>query len=218
MVTLSPASASVNLDADGLPSGAAALKLPVRFDPGRLRDETESIAGSEWQPHFNTGVYTGGWSGVALRAIPGAHIPIYSNPVAGQTWTDTPLLDRLPYLREALAQLHCPLLSARLLKLAPGAVIKEHRDYGLGFDQGEIRLHIVAVTNPWVVNLIGGERQFWAAGECWYGDFSLPHRVENHGAHDRIHIVMDCVLNGWLLDMLARSKASPGLRCGREGP
>jgi hypothetical protein len=39
-------------------------------------------------------------------------------------------------------------------------------------------------------------------GECWYHNFNLPHRVANRGTADRVHLVLDCVLNDWLREVL----------------
>ena len=41
-----------------------------------------------------------------------------------------------------------------------------------------------------------------AEGECWYLNFSLPHKVANNGDKDRIHLVVDCMLNHWLQTQL----------------
>ena len=35
-------------------------------------------------------------------------------------------------------------------------------------------------------------------GEAWYLNFNLPHSVANRGTTDRIHLVIDCVMNPWL--------------------
>ena len=39
-------------------------------------------------------------------------------------------------------------------------------------------------------------------GECWYLNVNRPHRVANHGTSDRIHLVIDCVVNDWLRELL----------------
>jgi hypothetical protein len=39
-------------------------------------------------------------------------------------------------------------------------------------------------------------------GEYWYLDLGKPHRVENRSEQDRIHLVVDCVLNGWLRQII----------------
>ena len=35
-------------------------------------------------------------------------------------------------------------------------------------------------------------------GEAWYLNFSLEHSVRNGGATDRIHLVIDCIVNDWI--------------------
>ena len=51
-------------------------------------------------------------------------------------------------------------------------------------------------------------------GECWYLDLSLPHRVQNRSNVDRIHLVVDCLLNDWLraiIDAGQEMAATPGV-------
>jgi hypothetical protein len=98
----------------------------------------------------------------------------------------------------------CPIRSVRLLRLAPGAVIREHRDAGLRYEQGEARLHIPIATNAAVEFVLDGDRHVMEAGECWYVNVDLPHRVNNRGTTERIHLVIDCVVDDWLRDHFAR--------------
>jgi hypothetical protein len=178
-----------------------ARRLPFRFDPEQLHADLARVSAEAWQAHFNSAIYEGDWSGVPLRAAPGSHLPIYSDPAA-KDWADTPLLESCPHFREALARFACPLLSVRLLRLAPGAAIREHRDYGLGLDCGEVRLHVVVATNPEVECRIDGRSYHWAEGECWYADFGRPHSFANRGETVRVHMVLDCRVNEWLLRLL----------------
>jgi aspartyl/asparaginyl beta-hydroxylase (cupin superfamily) len=90
----------------------------------------------------------------------------------------------------------------RLLKLEVGSLIKEHRDYDLGFEKEQLRLHVPVTTNPDVDFFLDGHRLNLSEGECWYLDLSLPHWVENRGSSDRIHLVIDCELNEWLGDLI----------------
>jgi hypothetical protein len=41
------------------------------------------------------------------------------------------------------------------------------------------------------------------AGETWYLDFNLRHRVANGGPEPRVHLVLDCVVNDWVSRLLA---------------
>lgn len=186
-----------------MPFIPSARRLSFDFDPIRLCVDLAQVKSTDWQSHFNTAIYEGDWSGVALRAVPGSHLAIYSDPGAGGLWADTPLLEGCGYFREVLSQFACPLLSVRLLRLAPGGLIKEHKDYMLGLAYGEVRIHIVLTTNPGVSACIDGHTYHWRAGECWYADFSLPHSFTNRGETERVHMVLDCKLNDWLLNLLA---------------
>ena len=42
-------------------------------------------------------------------------------------------------------------------------------------------------------------------GECWYINANLLHRVSNKGVTDRIHLVVDCLVNDWLRDLFNRA-------------
>jgi aspartyl/asparaginyl beta-hydroxylase (cupin superfamily) len=122
--------------------------------------------------------------------------------VGAQSVADTAILERCPQLTNVLAGFKCPVKSARLLRLAAGSVIREHRDYNLGYEDGEVRLHIPVFTNGDVEFFLEGERLDLKEGECWYLNFNLPHRVVNRGTTDRIHLVLDCVLNDWLQSLI----------------
>jgi len=156
----------------------------------------------EWVVHFNTGYYEGQWTGVALRSVGGVSTKLYPDPTALGSIVDTAILDRCPTLRDVLATFQCPLLSVRLLKLAAGSIIREHRDYNLGYEDGEIRLHIPVATNADVEFFLDGHRIDMNEGECWYLNFNLPHKVRNHGSTDRIHLVIDCLVDDWLRHLL----------------
>lgn len=156
---------------------------------------------SEWIAHFNLRIYAGDWSVAPLRAVPGSPIPAFSLPNETRQ-EDTPLLLGCEYFRQVVHSFRCPLSSVRLLRLGAGAEIKEHCDPMLSLEHDEVRIHVVVSTNPEVECRIGGVSHHWAAGECWYADFTLPHSFANRGTTDRFHIVLDCGLNDWLRGML----------------
>ena len=174
-------------------------RLSLDFDPQQLRSDLQLVKAEDWVPHFNTNYFEGEWSGIALRSTGGDPKQIYPDPHANGSAVDTPILRQCPNIRQVLESFDCPIRSARLLKLSPGSSIKEHRDYDLGFADGEIRLHIPIATEASVSFFLAGKRIQMREGECWYLDFSLPHRIDHRGAADRIHLVLDCVINDWLL-------------------
>src|SRR5205823_4074404 len=110
--------------------------------------DVRELAG-EWIRHFVTGNYDGDWSVLPLRAAASATHPvqmIYSDP-ACDAYVDTPLLARCPSIAAALAQFHCPIEAVRLMRLAPGSLIKTHRDHDLDLEHGRARLHVPIATN-----------------------------------------------------------------------
>ncbi|HEX5221298.1 MAG TPA: GNAT family N-acetyltransferase [Verrucomicrobiae bacterium] len=183
------------------------LKLPLQFDPARLQADLARILDADHVPHFNTAYYEGDWSAVPLRSIGGRIDHIYPDPTAKDAFADTPLLERCAYVREALTSLRCPQRAVRFLRLKAGSIIKEHRDYELGFEDGEVRLHIPVVTNAKVEFILNQTRVTMSEGECWYLNVNQPHRVANRGATDRVHLVADCVLNDWLRELLLSAAA-----------
>ena len=178
------------------------LKLPLTFDHERINADLAHISPDEWIRHFNERYYEGEWSGVALRAPAGALNKLYPDPTAIEPLVDTAALDRCPSIKVALAALECPVKSARLLKLASGARIIEHRDYNLSLEDGEIRLHIPIATSPFVEFYLNGERIVMKPGECWYINANLPHKVDNFGDTDRVHLVIDCMVDDWIRSLI----------------
>jgi len=183
------------------------LKLPLAFDPAQLQGDLNKMLESEFLPHFNTRYYEGDWSVVPLRSVGGAANQIYPDPTKN-TFADTPLLARCAYIKEVLTAFRCDLLSARFLRLAAGSIIKEHCDYNLSVEDGEARVHIPVITNPDVEFFLNNERVIMNEGECWYLNLNLKHRVANNGRTDRIHLVIDCVVNDWFRNLLSEASVT----------
>jgi Aspartyl/Asparaginyl beta-hydroxylase len=183
------------------------LRLGLDFDPAPLVADMDALDAGEWVPHFNTRLYTGEWSGVALRSVGGKPGTLYPEHTANVDYADTPALGACPAIRNALDRFACPLTAVRLLRLAPGAAVGEHRDYKLGHADGELRIHVPLTTNPDVEFVHCGERVEMAPGQSWYLNFSEPHSVANRGGTARVHLLVDCVVNPWLDEQLAVAAA-----------
>ena len=93
----------------------------------------------------------------------------------------------------------CALQAVRLMRLHAGAEIHPHRDPGLGIEHGLARLHLPVRTHEAVGFLVDGERRPMQAGELWYFNADQVHEVWNRGDEDRIHLVIDCIANPWLV-------------------
>jgi quercetin dioxygenase-like cupin family protein len=173
----------------------SALKLPFQFDKEKLENDLVTLLASTWKPHFNDRVYEGEWNSIALYAEDGDQSNVYASGTV--TIKETSILKDIPYIKEVIDQFKCPLLSVRLLKLEKGAHIKPHRDYNLGYEDGNFRLHIPIATNPDMNFILDGQRIEMKVGECWYTNVNYVHSVSNNGVSDRVHLVIDCARNEW---------------------
>ena len=184
-------------------------RLPLVFDAERLTADLQKVPPGEWLPHYNRTDYDGDWTGVALRSSGGSARELFNNPDAAE-FRDTPVLKLCPYFQEAISRFECPLRAVRLLRLSPGSRILEHTDYGLKYHDGDLRIHIPIETNPETQFVVDGRRLILSAGETWYIDFSLPHRIHNRGTSDRVHMVIDGAVNEWAHAMIAAAEYPEG--------
>lgn len=100
----------------------------------------------------------------------------------------------------------------RLMKLAPGGgELTRHTDQ-VDPDQGLaigklLRFHFPIVTNPnvkftvWTVNDVPNTVNM-KVGECWVLDVRKPHRAINEGKDERIHLVVDVIVNDHIMELL----------------
>lgn len=182
------------------------LQLNFPTDINELKKELHQLQSREWPLHYQTLHYEGEWSALSLRSTNGRSDNPIISPDGSATYRDTELLEQCPYINELLSRIHCPIEAVRLLKLTPGSVIKEHTDADLCFEKGAIRLHIPITTNPGVEFLVDGEPLRMAEGECWYCNFNRPHALANRGITDRIHLVIDALVNDWVKDLFNGNK------------
>jgi hypothetical protein len=180
------------------------IRLPFAFDPAPLAADIAALERGDFTTHFVTQNYEGDWSALALRASACAKHPIqmiYSPPDAVD-FVDTPWRARMPAISAVLDAFACPVHSVRLMRLAAGSVIKEHADLDLDAADGSARIHVPIVTNPDVDFRLNGVRVPMAPGEAWYLRLADPHSVVNGGETARVHLVIDAVVDDWLLRQL----------------
>lgn len=184
------------------------LQLPFHFDVKKMQEELLQLDNAAWQLHYQKLHYDGDWSAIPLRSVQGDAGNIFVSPEINPEYKDTIFLDNSVYFRDVLSSFKCPLLSVRLLKLNAGAVIKEHKDAELYYEKGEIRIHIPVITNDEVEFYLDKERMNLKEGECWYMNFNLPHSVNNKSKADRIHLVIDAVVNDWVRELFDQTAVS----------
>lgn len=188
------------------------VRLPFVFDAARLVADLDRVLQVDWIAHFVKQNYEGVWDVLPLRGKAGATHPImmiYSDPGA-TAFEDGPLLNEMPYIRELLSAFRCPLRSVRLMRLTPGSVIKEHDDVDLAAEFGMARIHVPITTNPQVEFMVNRMPVTMAPGEVWYLRLSDKHSVANRGTTDRVHLVIDAVVDDWLLDTLRQAARQAG--------
>jgi hypothetical protein len=194
-----------------IPAGYAARKVRLEFDGARLVEDLGRVLNDEWIAHpygeFG-GVYQRGvYYVAALLTDDGATENITPNlPRTQQTREapvrPTPLLRRCPYFQEVLERFECEFNIARLLAMEPGLLLKKHIDRMVTRSYQLARIHIPIVTNPKARFFVHGQWIHPRVGECWYVDAAVPHLVQNGGAERRVHLVMDCVVNDFINDLV----------------
>ena len=176
--------------------GADRLRLAMGIDVSAMQSEIAVLTRGDWTRHFVTQHFDGDWLVLPLRAPVGADHPILqiANNPGTKHWTDTPWVDTLPACADWVRN-QCPgrVGAARLMALAPGSHIHEHRDAALSAADGMVRLHLPILTNDGVDFRLNGTRVVMAEGELWYLRLTDPHSVANRGGGTRIHLVVDTV-------------------------
>lgn len=207
----------------GLPEAA---RLGLDFDAERLAGELEVLSRTPWglQNTYSAdgqlSPATIDWRVLPLRNIGGDPRRTDAGGPGLTDYAPTPWLEHAPYHSEVLAAIPAQLRSVRLMALGPDAVSPEHTDTKHGVAWGTARLHVPVTTTPGARLYIDGREHHWQPGSLWFGDFSRPHRVENHGPGRRVHLVVDVMPSKALLDLFpaaARARVDPGqILFGRE--
>ncbi len=194
---MTPANESATLTPDR-------IKLPFHFDVDRMAAEYQQMG-------FGAFIY---YSVVPLRAPahmvdPSIPIPPPSGDHADGSWTewlDTKQLKESPYFTEVVNTFrkHTKVTLVRLLRLEPGAEVREHTDPTLALEEEKsvIRLTIPILRNPEVTFYLNGTPIPFQPGECWYMRLSDPHRITNHGPTERVNLTIDMVPNEWVRNLL----------------
>ena len=173
------------------------FKLPFSFNIENLLKDFNICNQTTFIPHFNTNNYSGKWNSISLRSLNGDSTNIYAHKTENATYKNCKILKDCTYFQYIIDQFHCDKEAIRLLNLAPNSKIKSHKDDSLSYEDGFFRIHIPIKTNSKVLFHINNKPLQMLAGEVWYANFNLLHKVENLGKTDRVHLVMDCVRNEW---------------------
>lgn len=190
--------------------------IPCEIQLGTLQTEVEALlqrdsAASGWVDHVNKNDYQGSWDVLPLRCQRqhlNAHPILQGFAIAeGSDWENLPVMGQCPEIQRLFNQLQCPIKAARLMRLKAGAEIKPHRDHELSIEFDEARLHVPIHTSDAVGFFVSNKKIPMGAGELWYFNADQVHEVYNRGSEDRINLVIDCVVNGWLREQILSGAA-----------
>ena len=176
------------------------IKLPVEFDAIKMQEEFKTLSLGKFE-YYDV---------IPLRSP--AHLvdtslpfPPPASDYADGSWTewmDTPELTKSPYLLSIVDSFreHTKVTLVRLLRLAPGAVVKEHKDptLALEIEKSVIRLTIPILINEDVDFQLNSVSVPMQPGECWYLNLTHPHSIVNHGKTERVNLTIDMIPNNWV--------------------
>lgn len=161
------------------------LKLPFEFNSQRLSAEVQAMA---LQPY----IY---YSAIFLKIPRPGTLPSADDPPT-----------EYKYIRSIIDQFraHTKVTLARILRLEPGAEIKEHCDpmLGLEVEKSVIRLTIPISGQKDVLFFLNNVPVPMQLGECWYMRLSDQHKVLHHGSEERINLTLDMKPNEWMRSII----------------
>ena len=178
-----------------------------------------------WADHYSSYNLRKSWSAISLKGFTNDPEFIIKPAEMSKKWKEnnaalmhnevrpTEAWDSFPSVHRILQLLGCETQRVRLMRVrASDGGLSRHADITdkeAGATIGKIaRLHIPIQTNPetrfmaWHLN--GRQvQEHLDTGSLWYLDTRKPHAVSNqNGAQDRIHLVIDAVVNEALQDWI----------------
>jgi len=185
------------------PAGAANPKDDWKFPASYLRigalDEALVAALAADVAGFDEAV----WREEKLTTYLSEHLSaviLAQHDARHRLWTELDLERRLTPLLDLLRAYYGggePVLIC-LDRLCAATDIPAHRDgpqirppYPATLPAFYRRTHVALITDPGVEFVVAGERRHLARGEVWEINNWRVHRVENRGATDRVHLLVD---------------------------
>ena len=165
-----------------------AIKIFEKFIEDPLLEKTVcELDGYDWKPVWSDKRYAGDhWM----------TCPLIEN------FNKTPNFNLFDIASIVENKMKCKIRSLMFYSMLPGGKIPPHRDMVGNIGFGGLRLHIPVITNSDVNFTVSSRKVVMSVGELWALDTSYTHSVSNFGKANRIHLVMDVIINDWVKDLL----------------
>lgn len=187
-----------------------AAKLTPDCNITLLKEQLLSLIDKDWLMHVNHKIYQGRWDVLPLRCQAeniSAHPVLKAFAVQGAgPYANIDIAESCSELIALFDSFQTEVLSARLMRLAPGAQIHPHCDDKLSIEFHQARLHIPLKNNSGVTFTINESVIPMQEGELWYINAHQLHAVHNQGTEERINLVIDCHANDWLKQQIEAAK------------
>lgn len=181
------------------------LRLQLRIDPQRFREEVAQLPASVWGT-------TGGRVGVH-RDAEALFLRGYAPAQGEKPIEDREPLALLPYARHIIQTLiPAPPQRCLLARLPAGTTVAPHIDRAPYFAK-TLRLHFPVETHDLAWMVSGTQCYLMKPGEVWVLNNSAPHAVWNaHPTQSRTHMICDFLPTAALLQMLTQGERDLGRR------
>ena len=198
-----------------------------------LKELDRYVINGGWANHYSSYNIRQSWSAISLKGYSEDPAFIVKPAEMSKKWkeenasllqnavVETSAFLAFPSVHTLLNKLGCETQRIRFMRVrAEDGGLSRHADITdkeAGATVGKIaRLHIPIQTNPECLfkawDLDGTPRsEHLPSGSLWYLDTRKPHAVSNkHGSLDRIHLVVDAVVNAGLEDWIFKKVLFPG--------
>lgn len=108
----------------------------------------------------------------------------------------------------------CKIKNLMFYAMLPGGDIPPRRDIVGNVGLEGLRLHIPIITNDGVNFMVDGKKVVMNSSELWALDTAYMHSFSNNGHENRIHLVIDVIVNDWVLELFPAQNASYYLHQG----
>jgi hypothetical protein len=179
------------------------LRLPLRVDAERLRQEISQLPESLWGT-------TGGRVGVH-REVQALFLRGYAPAEGNKPIEDREPLALLPYARHIIDELiPAAPLRCLLARMPASVTIAPHIDRAPYFAK-TLRLHFPVESHDLAWMVSGAQSYLMAPGEVWVLNNSAPHAVWNaHATLSRTHMICDFLPSEALLRLVASGERDLG--------